>query len=225
MEDKSKRENFTHNTINNHSKNYLNSLKNTIFYSNADFPPLNLVKNPLLEIEIESLLSVSTTLILFKAKSYYKKVLINLNSQNLLCSELPEILDSKIYFVFDFDLLSLSVTLDKRKKKFRIFILGSEKVFRFKATTLEIFDKFLTSLNFFLSRRRGSQENLLRVSMIPNFHKVLTQLKKTFFIESEGLNSKTKSGDIILFKSRGVKAKLQRIFTRSRFGKDFEITD
>ena len=176
MEEKSKSKNNTNNTLNNHSKNLNKFNKNTILYTDLAFTP-KLLKKSMIEFDLEKMFTIETKEIFYKNSLFYEKARIILEPTRILSYTLSETKGkNKLLFVLDFNHLTMEIAVKKRQKKFRILILGSEKVFRFKTFNYELYERFLMYINYFLSNSQEKNCNLLFVSLLPNFYKVIALL-------------------------------------------------
>ena len=153
--------------------NQLKNEKNTLFYSDLDITSIQLVKKSLVVLELDQKFLIETQEILYKRSIFYEKVRIKLEPNRLLSYDTKFInTDKSLLFILDFNQLTMGIAIKKRHKKFGIIILGSNKEFHFKALNYELFEKFLLYLNYFINNSRGRKENLLSVSLIPNFYQV-----------------------------------------------------
>ena len=191
-----------------------------ILGNDIDFSSIQLVKKSIIELDLEKIFTITTTEIFYKDSIFYQKSKITLEPTRLLSYSLEEIKGkSRLLFVLDFCNLTIEIAVKKRQKKFRILILGSEKVFRFKTINYELFQIFLMYLNYFLTNSQSKKDNLLHLSILPNYYKVIHNIIKSFYINERTLTHYAKSGDLLLFKGLGYKSAFQRLILRSDYGK------
>ncbi len=138
------------------------------------------IKETLSEIEFKKYFKMTTREVEFKDGMFYKKVKLILESNKLTAFDNVQDENAEnIYFpllVLNFDQITAEVSVIPDSNKFTIYVLGSKKVFQFRAEKREIFKNLLYYLNYFINSSNGSRTNLLGVSLRNDFYKVSFRL-------------------------------------------------
>lgn len=128
--------------------------------------------------------------------------------------------------VLNFDQLTIHLWADTQLPKFtyiallaRIGFFGSTYKFEMKTDTIEARDKWLKYIESHSSISRGSQTRLSKCAQIKKFWRVPFDKAKIAQIDPRELKNSVQTGDILLFRSQNLGAKLQRVLTNSDYGR------
>ena len=132
------------------------------------------------ELNFETNFVYESTSIEYTNGTFYSEVKLKLEYCRIICSSLSEkhktINNKEIIFnpvlCLDFNQVTAKVFVNKSKKEFKIMVLGCKEVFKFRAKSEAVLESFLIYLNFYISISKGDKQNLLGVSLRPNFYKV-----------------------------------------------------
>ena len=119
--------------------------------------------------------------------------------------------ESQIRGVIDFDLLSCGLQVQEDALIFRILILMSEKKFVFKASSKEEMRDWIYKLQKQIVLSKGHAKCLTRLAIQPKFW-------RKDRISEKALMQTANTGDLVLFRTYGFLAKVQRFFTCSAVG-------
>jgi len=112
--------------------------------------------------------------------------------------------------VINFDLLTCAIEVEA-PVTFRILILKSSKIFYFRASDPASLKEWVYAIHRQILLSEGARHPLTSVSLQPNFWKYDR-------MSQEALMQTANTGDLILFRSYGFMAKVQRLFTCSYTG-------
>ena len=114
-----------------------------------------------------------------------------------------------LYLNFDYVTCILIIRNDINFE-FTIMVLSGTKTYHFKFHIMNNNNKIFKSLILLLQRNiiesKGYANNLLNISLIPNFY-------KTYFIKHLEFEERANTGDILIFKGFRMSSKCQRFFT------------
>lgn len=139
---------------------------------------LILERKAILESEFESLFRMVTTSLEYKSKMFYQRVKVIIEATRILVYEYSmkstNTLSEKYYplVVLDFNQVSAGVKVKPKSKKFCILVLGSDKKFKFRTSSQEIYENTLLHLNYYIENSLGAKSNLFGVSLRKDFYKV-----------------------------------------------------
>lgn len=118
----------------------------------------------------------------------------------------------KVKGILDFDILSCTIEIGKENSNiFRILVFKSSKYFTFKASCQSDCQIWVKGIHKRIISSKGYQKNLTKVALQPLFWKYDRISQKDVPIIGD-------TGDIILFRSYGAMASIQRFFTCSYVG-------
>ena len=148
---------------------------------NNNFKANLFLKETIAEIEFKKFFKLRTSEFEYKEGLFYKKANMILESTKLIIyekkyDENPLIILIPL-LVLNFDQITVEVSIVPESNKFKIYVLGSKKIFHFRTENAEIFKNTLYYLNFFINSSLGSRINLLGVSLRKDFHKVKLKIK------------------------------------------------
>lgn len=112
--------------------------------------------------------------------------------------------------VLDFDYITSSMMLIKEKMEIRLYVLGSNKVFRIRVNNKEIYNRLANSISIAIATSKGSKANLISISLRNYWY-------KNYFISQEQFAIKAKTGDILLFRGMECPATFQRLLTYDEY--------
>lgn len=119
--------------------------------------------------------------------------------------------DTRQKGVFDFNQLSVaSINSTAVKFEIQIAFIGSEYVLRLRASSTEELSEWILALNLNIACSLGMRKELNVVIQKPKFWRY-QRISDYFF------RRHANTGDILLFRSKGVVAKMQRGITRGEF--------
>lgn len=131
-----------------------------------------------LEKEFFKMIKLVTSFAEFKENLLYYQVKLVVEPNRIAAfnTKCKEEYTNEPYVVLDFDYISAKLLISRKKNKFRILVLGTDKEFHFKVSNKELFERVIISLNFIIENSRGAKTNLLGVSKRKDFHKVNERL-------------------------------------------------
>lgn len=112
--------------------------------------------------------------------------------------------------VLDFDYITSSMMLIREKMEIRLYVLGSNKVFRIRVNNKEIYNRLANSISIAIATSKGSKANLISISLRNYWY-------KNYFISQEQFAIKAKTGDILLFRGMECPATFQRLLTYDEY--------
>jgi hypothetical protein len=115
--------------------------------------------------------------------------------------------------VLNFDLMTASITINKELSEITINILSLKKIkfiLKLPLKNDNFLEKLYITIQNSIINSRGYYINLFGVSVNKNFY-------KNYYISNNEFESKSKTGDILLFRGLECPAKLQRCYTKNEY--------
>lgn len=112
----------------------------------------------------------------------------------------------------NFDQVSISIEFieHNHKQEMILTILGCKRVFKLRPIGEENLSEWVNSLYLHINASLGSKTNLVSISQKQEFWKY-SRISNSHFIQEANI------GDVLLFRSKNLSAKLQRGVTRSKY--------